>query len=166
MDCQKHLFNLPPNKIYLNCARRGPQSKQLAELGVAAVQRQCNPDSATNADFFGVVHDLKVAFSDLVEANDPDRIAIIPSVSYGLANVANNLNLKKGEKIIVVGEQFPSNVYPWLYEVEKAGAEIEFVKAPNSLQRGQNWNAAILAAIDDRTKMVALGNVHWADGTL
>ena len=166
MQCQKHLFNLPANQIYLNCARRGPQSKKLEAIGLNAISRQCDPAGYTNAAFFGLIHEIKSAFSDLVAANDPDRIAIIPSASYGLANVANNLKLKQGEKIIVAGEQFPSNVYPWMNEVEKSGGILEIIKPPSAENRGQNWNEAILNAINDQTKMVALGNVHWADGTL
>jgi len=166
MQCQKHLFNLPSDLTYLNCARRGPQSKKLEALGVAAISHQCNPNYYSNADFFELPQQIKLAFSDLVQADDSDRIAIIPSTSYGLANVANNLNLKKGEKIIIVGEQFPSNVYPWMNEIEKVGARLEIVVPPTLVNRGQNWNEAILAAIDDQTKMVAVGNVHWADGTL
>jgi selenocysteine lyase/cysteine desulfurase len=34
------------------------------------------------------------------------------------------------------------------------------------LNRGKIWNEQLLDAIDQRTKLVALGNVHWADGTL
>jgi selenocysteine lyase/cysteine desulfurase len=33
-------------------------------------------------------------------------------------------------------------------------------------QRGSVWNEKILSAIDNNTRAVALGNVHWADGTL
>ena len=166
MQCQKHLFNLPSDLTYLNCARRGPQSKKLEALGLAAVSHQCNPNYYSNDDFFGYPQQIKLAFADLVQADDSDTIAIIPSTSYGLANVANNLNLKKGEKIIIVGEQFPSNVYPWMESVKKAGAILEMVSPPSLTNRGQNWNEAILAAIDDQTKMVAVGNVHWTDGTL
>ncbi len=166
MQCQKHLFNLPSDLTYLNCARRGPQSKKLEALGLAAISNQCNPNYYSNEDFFGYPQQIKLAFADLVQAADSDSIAIIPSTSYGLANVANNLNLKKGEKIIIVGEQFPSNVYPWMEAVKKVGATIEIVSPPSLLNRGQNWNEAVLAAIDDQTKMVAVGNVHWTDGTL
>ena len=166
MQCQKHLFNLPSDLTYLNCARRGPQSKKLEALGLAAISHQCNPNYYSNDDFFGYPQQIKLAFADLVQADDSDSIAIIPSTSYGLANVANNLNLKKGEKIIIVGEQFPSNVYPWMEAVKKAGATLEMVSPPSLINRGQNWNEAILAAIDDQTKMVAVANVHWTDGTL
>lgn len=166
MQCQKHLFNLPKDLTYLNCARRGPQSKKLEALGLAAISHQCNPNYYSNFDFFDLPQQTKAAFSDLVQADDADRIAIIPSTSYGLANVANNLNLKKGEKIIIAGEQFPSNVYPWMRAIKKVGAKLEIVPPPTLVNRGQNWNEAIIAAIDDQTKMVAVGNVHWTDGTL
>ena len=166
MNCQKHLFNLPADQIYLNCARRGPQSKKLEAIGLEAISRQCDPNSYTNADFFGLPRQIKVAFADLIAVDDPDRIAIIPSVSYGLANVANNLNLKKGEKIILVGEQFPSNVYVWMEEVKKSGGILEIVNPPTTKNKAKNWNMAILEAINDQTKMVAMAHLHWTDGTL
>ena len=166
MNCQKHLFKLPNDQIYLNCARRGPQSKKLEALGKAAISQQCDPNSYSNADFFNAPRQIKEAFADLMEIADPNRVAIIPSASYGLANVANNLNLKKGEKIIVVGAQFPSNMYAWMDEVDKAGGILKIVEPPTLENRGQNWNEAILAAIDDQTRMVALAHVHWSDGTL
>jgi len=166
MQCQKHLFNLPSDITYLNCARRGPQSKRLEAIGLAAVSNQCNPNFYTNEDFFGLPQQIKVAFSKLIQAEDSDRIAIIPSTSYGLANVANNLNLKKGEKVIIVGEQFPSNVYAWMDEVQESGAHLEIISPPTTENRGKNWNNAILEAINDQTKMVAIGTIHWADGTL
>ncbi|MEM6321644.1 MAG: aminotransferase class V-fold PLP-dependent enzyme [Bacteroidota bacterium] len=166
LTCQRHLFDLPTDEIYLNCARRGPQTKRSTEIGIEVIRRQCQPTGYSNADFFNIVQDIKQGFSDLVQANDPERIAIIPSVSYGLANVANNLNLKKGDQIIVAGKQFPSNVYAWSKQAEKAEAEMVFVDAPDTMNRGEAWNGAILAAINDRTRLVALGNVHWTDGTL
>ena len=166
MQCQKHLFKLPNDLTYLNCARRGPQSKRLETIGLTAVSNQCNPNFYSNEDFFAYPQQIKIAFADLIQADDPDRIAIIPSTSYGLANVANNLNLKKGEKVIIVGEQFPSNVYAWMDEVKKSGAHLEIIAAPTKENRGKNWNTAIIDAIDDQTKMVAIGTLHWADGTL
>jgi selenocysteine lyase/cysteine desulfurase len=34
------------------------------------------------------------------------------------------------------------------------------------MNRGKVWNERLLDAIDQQTKLVALGHVHWADGTL
>lgn len=144
-----------------------PQMKKMEQIGVWTIKRQGQPYSYSIKNFFEPVHQLKTAFSNLIEADDPERIAIIPSASYGLANVANNLRLKKGDQILVVDGQFPSNIYPWLNEAVKNGATVEVVQAPeNRENRGEIWNQHILKAINDRTKMVAIGHVHWADGTL
>ena len=46
-------------------------------------------------------------------APDPDRVAIVPSVSYAMATVARNTPLAAGRTVVVVEEQFPSAVYTW-----------------------------------------------------
>lgn len=166
MECQRLQFSLPDDEIYLNCARKAPQSKRLEEIGLAAIRKQSQPNSIMRSEFFQPVDTIKKEFAKLVSVDDPDRIAIIPSVSYGLANVANNLQLATGDKVLVVAEQFPSNIYPWLRVIEEAGAKLEVIEPPSQKNRGANWNELILESIDDQTKMVAIGNVHWADGTL
>jgi len=65
----------------------------------------------------------------------------------------------------MVEEQFPSNYYCWKRLCDQYGGEIKMVKAPASKNRGQAWNEALLEAIDEQTRVVALSHVHWADGT-
>jgi selenocysteine lyase/cysteine desulfurase len=80
--------------------------------------------------------------------------------------VAKNIIGKKGGRIIVVSEQFPSNVYPWQELAQQQGLELIKISPPTHLnERGKQWNENILNAIDENTVMVAIGNVHWADGT-
>ena len=105
-------------------------------------------------------------FAKLINAKDSRRGAIIPSVSYGMANVAKNLPREAHTNIVMAGEQFPSNVYPWM-ELQQHGVEMKFVDAPDTFeQRGSKWNEKILDTIDGQTRLVALSHVHWADGTL
>lgn len=144
-----------------------PQMKQLESIGIEAMKRQGKPYTYSIPDFFEPVAQLKKAFADLIETDTPDRIAIIPSASYGLANVANNLHLKEGEQILVVDEQFPSNIYPWHRMADQAKATVDIIHPPaTQINRGEIWNGSILSAITDQTKMVAISHVHWKDGTL
>ena len=167
MECQKAHFSIPEAIAYLNCAYKAPQMKKLEQAGIAIIQRQNHPFSYAISDFFEPVNHLKKAFARLITASEYERIALIPSVSYGLANVANNVKLDKGDKVLIADEQFPSNVYPWMKLVEKQKATLDIIAPPTtSKNRGAEWNQAILEAIDDGTKLVALGHVHWADGTL
>jgi selenocysteine lyase/cysteine desulfurase len=134
---------------------------------VKALRRKRNPVNITPADFFTDSEKLRAEYARLIDCNDPKRIVIIPSVSYGIANVVKNCQLQKGQNIIVASEQFPSNYYPWKTLCDGVGAELKVVAPPATFQaRGEKWNQEILNSINSSTSVVALGNVHWADGTL
>ncbi|NBB76489.1 MAG: aminotransferase class V-fold PLP-dependent enzyme [Bacteroidetes bacterium] len=167
MTCQKEEFQLDPNVTYLNASYMTPQLKSVEEAGIMGLQRKRNPHRITGEMFFGETEELRKAFAKVIRTPEPERIAVIPSVSYGMANVAANLNLDPGQKIIVAGEQFPSNVYPWREVAHQTGAEIVTVNPPSeSRGRGSAWNERILDAVDTDTALIALSHIHWADGTL
>lgn len=167
MNSQKHLFSLDTKITYLNCAYMSPLMKSVEEAGIVGIRRKMQPNHVTGQDFFDESEQLRVEFGKLINCEETNRLVIIPSVSYGIANVANNVSLSSGDEILVVDEQFPSNVYPWMRIAKEAGAIIKTIAAPNTrVQRGKRWNEGILDAINPNTKLVACGHIHWADGTL
>lgn len=164
---QKNEFNLPPELTYLNCAYMSPLMKCVEEVGITALKLKSNPASISARDFFEDTERLRKEFASLIRASDPLRVVVIPSVSYGMGNVVRNLPLGAGENVIVAGEQFPSNYYPWQRHCEDHKATLKLISSPAASQeRGKEWNQRILEAIDPKTRLVAVGNVHWADGTL
>ncbi len=167
MQHQKHLFDLSEGTTYLNCAYMSPQLKSVSKVGLKSVLRKAKPDKILPEDFFNQKEILKQRFATLIDAPDYRNIASIPSVSYGIANAANNVPIKKGDEILLVDEQFPSNVYVWQEIAQKKGAIIKVIKPPQSFNnRSIIWNQNILAAINKKTAVIAMCHVHWADGTL
>ncbi len=167
MKCQRAKFMLSRKVTYLNCAYMSPMMKKVEKAGMKGMKMKRKPYQVSADDFFHDTETLRSMYADIINCPEPNRIVVIPSVSYGMANVANNLDLKKGDKIIVLGEQFPSNVYPWMAACKAADATLEIIEPPiGNDNRGEAWNNVILDAIDEHTKLVALGHVHWADGTL
>lgn len=165
LNCQKDLFQLDPSVIYLNCAYMAPQLKSVAAAGRLAMDQKNNPWKISPRDFFEPVKELKTAFAQLVNCSR-ERIALLPAASYGIATVVKNIDLKQGQEVLMVAEQFPSNYYSWDRLCQEKGGTIRMVEAPDSPQRSHSWNEAILSAINERTAVVTLGHVHWADGTL
>jgi selenocysteine lyase/cysteine desulfurase len=160
-------FTLPLQVSYLNCAYMSPLMKSVEKVGVQALRKKRNPVQITADDFFTDTEALRQEFAAMIHAQDSKRIVIIPSVSYGMANVVKNLSISRGEHILVVAEQFPSNYYPWKTLCDEKGAELRVVVPPTEYaDRGRRWNEYILEAINPQTKAVAIGHVHWADGTL
>lgn len=167
LTSKRSRFTLPPQVTYLNCAYMSPLMKDVEKAGIKALRRKRNPVDITPVDFFNESENLREEYAKLINAKEPQRFAIIPSVSYGMANVAKNLNLKKGQHIVVTTEQFPSNYYSWKSAADEAGASLKSIAPPDEfIDRGKKWNERILDAIDKDTRAVAIPNVHWVDGTL
>lgn len=141
-----------------------PQLKSVEKAGLEAISRKNHPFDIAPTDFFEPVEILKRRFAELISAGDPSQISLIPSVSYGIASVAKNAPLSAGDEIVLIGEQFPSNVYAWMEAAEANGASLRFVDCPGPGQ-GKAWNERILEAIHENTSLVALAHFHWATGT-
>ena len=164
---QSHLFSIPEEITYLNIASQSPSFKAVEQTGIEGVLEKSHPYKIVGDSYFEPVKELKKLFAKLIDVDDYNRIANIPSASYGLATVANNITLQKGDEILLVESQFPSNYYVWEKLANKFDVKLNIVSMPKSINnRGKNWNEAILESISDKTKVVALGNIHWANGTL
>ena len=167
LTCQKHCFSLPEDVSYLNCAYMGPLPESVEIAGYQGIAKKALPYEISRSDFFQPVEDLCRLFARLIHLDDPQRVALIPSSSYGIANVVKNVNIQPGQKVVSVDEVFPSNYYPWKRLADENGAQIHLVKPPaGTLNRGMDWNEKLLEAIDNETIVVAMPHVHWTDGTL
>lgn len=162
-------FALPEGARYLDCAYMSPLPRAVEEAGRRALRRQRFPADYEPADFFEPADRIRRAFCRLVGADDPSRVALVPAVSYGAALVARNLELDGGESVVLAGDQFPSNVYPWTRLAREAGAEVRFVERPDGGGDegiSARWTGRIVETIDRDTGLVALPQAHWTDGTL
>src|SRR4051812_20532916 len=165
LTCQRDLVHLPEGLHYLNCAYMGPLLKSVEAAGIAALRQRHDPTAIRAEDFFSDSDRARGLFARLVSC-EPSRVALVPSVSYAMATAARNLQLRAGQNVVVAAAQFPSNVYGWRRACAESGAALRAVAPPAGDEgRGEGWNQRLLEAIDRQTALVALGNVHWADGT-
>ncbi len=163
----RHLFDIPPLVHYLNCAYMAPLAAPVLEAGRDGMFRKVHPWEISAPDFFNQVEELRRAFARLIgSACRGERVAVLPSVSYGFATVMQNVQARPGQKIVSVAEAFPSGVYTWQRLAREKDLQLELIAPPmEGPGRGQAWNEALLDAIDERTVLVSVPPVHWTDGT-
>ena len=159
--CQRDMFDMPEDIAYLNCAYTSPLLKAAQEAGRTAIQAKANPWTIKADDFFSSAETARELFARLIDCN-PDDVALVPAVSYGIALAARNLPVSRDQSIVILQDQFPSNVYPWMRVARENNAVIKTVKRPPD----SDWTPAVLEAIDSDTAIVAAQNCHWTDGTL
>ena len=111
--------------------------------------------------FFDEVDKARYLFSQLINT-EPCNIAIIPSTSYGIETAAKNLKTKKNSEILILENQFPSNVYPWQRLAKNKGIRIKMVsRLPKC-----TLTESVVTSIHDSTVIVAIPNVLWTTGEL
>jgi cysteine desulfurase / selenocysteine lyase len=89
----------------------------------------------------------------------PKQIALLTNLGEAMATVANGLDLRPGDEIVIPEKEFSSLVYPWLLQ-ERRGAKVVWVPKPGAstdLDR-------IEAALTPRTRVVALSHVEFLNG--
>lgn len=161
LQCQRELFDIPTEVVYLNCAYMSPLLRAVREAGQAAVARKSQPWKIHSSDFFEESEIARGLFASLIGA-EADGVAIVPSVSYGISVAAANLRIAPEQQIVVLDEQFPSNVYPWHALAKRSGAAL----IPVSRPLDDDWTSVLERHIDERTAVVAVPNCHWTDGGL
>jgi selenocysteine lyase/cysteine desulfurase len=159
IPCQRHLFDIPDDVAYLNCAYMSPLMKSALEAGTAGLARKAHPWELTPDKFFTGADEFRATAAQLLDCS-ADCIAIVPSASYGIATAARNLPVKKGQSILVLEEQFPSNYYPWQRLAEETGASLKVVAWPED----NDWTAAVLDSLAPDVAIAALPHVQWTSG--
>lgn len=153
-------FDLPRDTCYLNAAYMGPMPSAAVAAGQDSYARKGQPwHVQVQADFFDAPEALRARAARLFGAA-ADDVALVPAASYGLSTAARNLAPDAKSEILVLAEQFPSNVYVWRDLAAAHGARMRTVNRTGD----QSWTEAMLAAISPATSIVACPQVHWADG--
>ncbi len=161
MPCQRELFDIPADVAYLNCAYMSPLMHSVIAAAEIGIRRKARPWTIAAADFFTESETARDLFARLINGR-ADDVAIVPAVSYGNAVASANLVVNPGQSIIVLADQFPSNVYPWRELAGERGGRLVTVARPAD----DDWTSAVLEAIDGDTALAALPHCHWTDGGL
>ncbi len=92
-------------------------------------------------------------------AGEPEEIAFVKNTSHGISIVAEGLDWREGDNILLCENDFPSNVYPWL-NLKRKGVEIKAIPCRNERTLLED----IEMLIDSRTRLVTVSSVNFSNG--
>jgi len=162
---QRALFEMPRQICYLNSASWSPLPLRTLEAARAAVGRKGTPWTL-EPGFANAQHErARTAAARLIHA-DPADIALIPSVSYGVATAAKIFAVPRGTRVIVLEDDHSSPVLEWRTRADQQGFAVDTVRRPAD----GDWTSAVLAAIERSgappVGLASISSVHWSDGGL
>jgi selenocysteine lyase/cysteine desulfurase len=152
-------FPIKSRRCYLNNASIGALSNPViaaVDAFLADVRdngRNNYPSWCRHADA-----EIKGRIARLIGAA-ADEIAFVKNTTEGLVTVANGLDWRPGDNVIIADIEYPSNVYCWM-KLEKRGVELRWVKN----QPGRILVEDVARLIDGRTRLVSLSAVQFSNG--
>jgi selenocysteine lyase/cysteine desulfurase len=162
---QRDLFEMPRDICYLNSASYSPLPRPVLEAGRAAVGRKGQPWTLDTSFANAQYERARTASARLINA-DPADVALISSVSYGVATAAKLVTIPRGTRVIVLENDHASPVLEWRMRADAQSFTVETVRAPDD----GDWTAAVLAAIErpgaPPVGLASISSLHWSEGAL
>lgn len=153
----RSLFPVTKDYIYLNHAANSPEPVPV----VAAVRdylSACSSQGTVMEEAWRPRATQTRTDFALLAGCRPADIAFLPNVSAAVNLVAGGLTWKPGDNVVVTLDQFPANVYPWMF-LQAAGVDVRFADWQN-----HGFADAIRMAVDNRTRVVAVSWVEYFSG--
>lgn len=145
-------------KIWLNAASEGPLPLMAAKALQEAVEWKSCPFQLDNEKFISVPRDLKESIGRLL-AVDPKDVILGNSASYGLHILANGIAWESDDEILLMQNDFPTNILPWL------GLRDKGVKVIQIKPRGRVLSLEeFLENITPATRLFCVSHVHTFTG--
>src|SRR5215831_11788621 len=165
LPSQRALFDIPREICYLNAASWSPLPIATQDAGRAGVARKGQPWRIDPALPSKQYERARAAAAALINA-DADDVALISSVSYGVAAAAKLISIPVGARVLVLENDHSSAVLEWTTRAPAGGFTVDAVAQPAD----GDWTAAALAAIErpgaPPLALASISSVHWSDGGL
>ena len=151
-------FPVARKRIFL--AHAGVTS--LPACAAEAIAAYVTESSLDQQEFGGVLKEVAESRRDaatLIGA-DASEISLLGPTSLGLSLFANGIDWKPGDEVVIYGEDYPANVYPWL-NLRRQGVVIRYLQTESL---GRITPECVEAALTPSTRLVALASAHFQTG--
>jgi cysteine desulfurase/selenocysteine lyase len=152
-------FQLDDSIVYLNHAAISPWPRRTADAVRAFADENLARGSRRYPEWVATETRLRQQLQVLINADSPDEIALLKNTSEALSVVAYGLPWQTGDKVVISNQEFPSNRIVW-ESLAKYGVKTEVA----DLSEGDTPEAALIACLDDRTRLLSVSSVQYGTG--
>ncbi|NQT27782.1 aminotransferase class V-fold PLP-dependent enzyme [candidate division KSB1 bacterium] len=155
----RKIFPAYDEGIYVNHAAVSPFSTLTRDVLQKYWENRAHFPVDVYPDILEKMQRLKFQITGLIHAESADQIVLMPNTGYGLNAIATGLKWKPGDHILLIRDEFPTNIYPFL-NLEKQGVLIDWIEPVNS----QITPEMIHKQLHPNTRMLSISFVQFLTG--
>ena len=144
--------------IFFDHARVAPLPERVRKVVAGFVNDATRYGTAHYETWIDEIKKARKSFARLINAGT-DEVAFVKNTSEGLAIVANGLDWKSGDNVVIPDIEFPANVYPW-WNLKRLGVETRMVRAVE----GRVLFNEFVKKVDARTRLISISSVECNSG--
>ncbi len=158
MLVDKKLFPIPTGVTYLDTAAEGlpPLAIEAALAAYWSAKRRGTPGRTR---LFEEQKEVEAAAARVLQT-DADNVVLLANSSEALNLLANSIEWKAGDEVLISDLEFPSNVVVWL-QLKRRGVKVVVIPAVEGAIELADWSAHLSA----RTRIVSVSQVSYKTGT-
>jgi len=155
----RSLFPGASERTYLNIAAKGLIPATVRDVVHEYLDAQVSGTSNKDVLREGV-DETRAMLASMIGA-DADEVAITKNVSEGLNLFAASLEWRAGDNVVICPElEHPNNIYLWFNLARRYGVEVRSIEPVDGMMPIE----AMVAAIDERTRIVTFPTISFAPG--
>ncbi len=136
-----HHFASSHGRAWLNCAQQGPLPNAAVRAALEVVEEKARPFRMSDDRYAAVPRELKSRLARLIAASESE-IVLGNSASYGLQTIANGLDWRVGDEVLLLRGDFPASTLPWQV-LERRGVAIRWLEPRGAAPRPDELAAAL-----------------------
>ena len=144
--------------VYFNAAAQALLPSPVVERVEQVARRHAERGIMGYSDDVRELEQARAAAARLVGC-DPRSIAFTGNTAEGLSRIAQGVDWREGDEIVLCDLEYPANVYPWAAQ-QSRGARLRFVRSRDGRVEAERY----LERIGPRTRVVAVSHVQFATG--
>lgn len=151
--------------IMMNNGTIGPMPRTVFNTLMKYYKVQATNPYLVYEKFYPFIEDARLKAAKFIKAL-PDEIALVRNTTEGLNYVANGLDMKPGEEVLMSNLEHPSGTNPWKLKEKRVGIKIKEVKLNSPPKDKNEILNAFNDAITPNTRIIHISHTIYQNGLI
>lgn len=158
-------FMMADDVAYMNNGTLGPIPRSVFAALVDGYRALATDPATHNPEQHKLVDGVRAKVAAFLGAN-ADEIALTRNTTEGMNFVANGIDLKAGDEVLLTFHEHPGGLEPWRLKAKRTGIVIRELPFPIPMQAPSDLLNIFSDAITPRTKVISVSHMTYQTGAV